>query len=342
MKPFVVTPTSVSALRSSYLRILAMDTQAGHDAMIASISSAFRDIKERINALEQQVNCLVCNEVETISSFDETFVITAARRVGGLAQSNTRNVVDQNSNGKPELIRNSTTSKDFHAAGSKKKLETDKRFVKSKLTRKRRLTARKTTAIKNEVTDVSKHVAKKKRPANSRMKSKRIKSMKREVAADSIPLNSRLARGKIVVNKMIIYDPLPEDNKNVRTFRVGRVLQVNRHSSTIVVHHYDTYNKNKMKMAGVRFRPAFSNDDPEAPMEVYCAKITRALVRKGYSKMFTSIPQKSVVLSFDNLLPRSSKIPPEIVSRYRTINSHSIVGEPKLMSNHVLFSGMSV
>ena len=56
-----------------------MDTQAGHDAIIASISSAFRDIKERINALEQQVNCLVCNEVETISSFDETFVITAAK-----------------------------------------------------------------------------------------------------------------------------------------------------------------------------------------------------------------------------------------------------------------------
>ena len=62
-----------------------------------------------------------------------------------------------------------------------KKLETDKRFVKSNLTRKRRLTARKTTAIKNEVTDVSKHVAKKKRPANSRMKSKRIKSMKRKL-----------------------------------------------------------------------------------------------------------------------------------------------------------------
>ena len=100
-----------------------MDTQAGHDAIIASISSAFRDIKERINALEQQVNCLVCNEVETISSFDETFVITAARRVGGLAQSNTRNVVDQNSNGKPELIRNTTTSKDFSAAGSKKNLK---------------------------------------------------------------------------------------------------------------------------------------------------------------------------------------------------------------------------
>ena len=62
-----------------------MDAQNGHDAMIASISSAFRDIKERINALEQQVNCLVCNEVETISSFDETFVITAARRVDRLS-----------------------------------------------------------------------------------------------------------------------------------------------------------------------------------------------------------------------------------------------------------------
>ena len=199
---------------------------------------------------------------------------------------------------------------------------------------------RKNTPI--EITDVSKHIRKKKRPVNLRMKRKKTESLKSEITAESIPLNSRLARGKITVNKMIIYDPLPEDNKNVRTFRVGRVLEVHRHSSTIVVHHYDTYNKNKIKMAGVRFRPAFSNDDPEAPMEVYCAKITRALVRKGYSKMFTSIPQKSVVLSFDNLLPRSSKIPPEIVSRYRTINSHSIVGEPKLMSNHVLFSGMSV
>ena len=101
-----------------------------------------------------------------------------------------------------------------------------------------------------------------------------------EVAGESIPLNSRLARGKIVVNKMIIYDPLPEDNKNVRSFRVGRVLRVNRHSSTIVVHHYDTYNKNKSKMAGVRFRPAFSNNDPEASMEVYSATITKALVKK--------------------------------------------------------------
>ena len=163
MKPFVVTPTSVSDLRSSCLRILAMDTKAGHDPMIASISSAFRDIKERINALEQQVNCLVCNEVETIHTFDETFVITAARRVGGLAQSNMRSAVDQTSNGKPELIRNSTKSKEFSAAGGgKKELETDKRFAKSKLTRKRRLTARKTT--KNEVTDASKHIAKKKDP----------------------------------------------------------------------------------------------------------------------------------------------------------------------------------
>ena len=318
-----------------------MNAQNGHDAMIASITSAFRDIKERINSLEQQVNCLVSNEVETVSSFDETFVINAARRVDRLTQSNTGNVVDQNSNEKSEMIRNSTMSKGSFADGSRK-LETDKRFVKSNLTGKLKLTARKTTAIKNEITDVSKHIRKKKRPVNLRMKRKKTESLKSEITAESIPLNSRLARGKITVNKMIIYDPLPEDNKNVRTFRVGRVLEVHRHSSTIVVHHYDTYNKNKIKMAGVRFRPAFSNDDPEAPMEVYCAKITRALVRKGYSKMFTSIPQKSVVLSFDNLLPRSSKIPPEIVSRYRTINSHSIVGEPKLMSNHVLFSGMSV
>ena len=81
-----------------------MNAQNGHDAMIASITSAFRDIKERINSLEQQVNCLVSNEVETVSSFDETFVINAARRVDRLTQSNTGNVVDQNSNDDQQQI----------------------------------------------------------------------------------------------------------------------------------------------------------------------------------------------------------------------------------------------
>ena len=86
---------------------------------------------------------------------------------------------------------------------------------------------------------------------NLRMKRKKTESLKSEITAESIPLNSRLARGKITVNKMIIYDPLPEDNKNVRTFRVGRVLEVHRHSSTISSTPLRYYNKNKIKMAGV-------------------------------------------------------------------------------------------
>ena len=91
-------------------------------------------------------------------------------------------------------------------------------------------------------------------------------------------------------------------------------------------------------MAGVRFRPAFSNDDPEAPMEVYCAKITRALVKRVIRKCLL-VSHKNPWYCLLIIVATVFKNSPEIVSRYRTIKSHSIVGEPKLMSNHVLFSG---
>lgn len=317
-----------------------MNANAGHNAMIASIASAFSDIKERINLLEQQVNSFLSNEVETISSFDEKFVITAARRADRLAQPNTRITLQGDSNEKSKSNRVSTRSQGSSANGSAKQRESDGCFVKPTVSKKRRLTTRKTTGIKNEVTNVSKFNVIKKQTINLRTKRKKKEPLKNEVAGELIPFNSRLARGKIVVNKMIIYDPLPEDNKNIRTFRVGRVLRVNRHSSTIVVHHYDTYNKNKSKMTGVRFRPAFSNDDSEAPMEVYTSTITKALVKRYgiFSRMYTSIPQKSVLLSFENLLPRTAQIPPEIILRYKKIKSQSIFRGATLMRNHALFS----
>ena len=74
------------------------------------------------------------------------------------------------------------------------------------------------------------------------------------------------------MNKMIIHDPPRKTTKMLEHFGWSS-FEVHRHSSTIVVHHYDTYNKNKIKMAGVRFLSAFSNDDPEAPMEVYSRKL---------------------------------------------------------------------
>ena len=132
------------------------------------------------------------------------------------------------------------------------------------------------------------------------------------------------SRGEISTGKMIIYNALPEDDKQQRSFRVGRIIDMNPHTNPgqVQVHHYDNYKKNKKKMTSMPFKPAYSNDSIDNPIEVYARKINSKMVTRygSFTKMYNWIPQRDVILCFDNLT-KQSKVPTDIINRYIQIKN---------------------
>jgi hypothetical protein len=135
--------------------------------------------------------------------------------------------------------------------------------------------------------------------------------------------------GTLAINKMVIYNPMPEDPAT-RSYRVGRILGINRHTASITVHHYDCYQQNKKKMSGVRFRPAYSNDNPDRPLEVYAFKVTAKLISRygKFTKMYNDIPQNQCILYFD-CLTKSCQVPRNIIDKYK------ILKFPKAKKEHI-------
>ena len=147
--------------------------------------------------------------------------------------------------------------------------------------------------------------------------------------ANGLDVNNNNLKGTLAINKMVIYNPMPEDPAT-RSYRVGRILGINRHTASITVHHYDCYQQNKKKMSGVRFRPAYSNDNPDRPLEVYAFKVTAKLISRygKFTKMYNDIPQKQCILYFD-CLTKSCQVPRNIIDRYKALKF------PKAKKEHI-------
>ena len=111
------------------------------------------------------------------------------------------------------------------------------------------------------------------------------------------------------------------DLKGFGPATVEKIIDINPNTNPgqVQVHHYDNYNTNKKKMNNIPFKPAYSNDSIDNPIEVYARKISSKMIKTygSFTKMRNWIPQGDVILCFDNLTTQS-KVPADVITQYRS------------------------
>ena len=313
--------------------------------MQTMVATAFQNIRNQLMVAERNLLQKIKSRiVETDSSFDNSFVITAATTIQGVtdtsSSSSSSSRTDKARNASNiGITRSNNETPDGGRRSPRKKRKTSLRprhnnssIDKKKSRRQQLKTKPRVASTKNNNSASGKTTLRPRRNNSSIDKKKSRRQLKTKPRVTSTtsnniaPVNNLMvgSRGDISTGKMIIYNALPEDDKQQRSFRVGRIIDMNPHTNPgqVQVHHYDNYKKNKKKMTSMPFKPAYSNDSIDNPIEVYARKINSKMVTRygSFTKMYNWIPQRDVILCFDNLT-KQSKVPTDIINRYIQIKN---------------------